>query len=87
MSPEQEIIRGNDAAGIVNHPLYREAIKGVRESIVSSMARSPLGDAETHNRLVIALQLLGQIEKSLADVMQTGQMAELQVKDKRKLFG
>jgi hypothetical protein len=35
---------------------------------------------------VIALQLLGQIQKSLTDIMLTGEMAELQVADKKKGF-
>jgi hypothetical protein len=38
-----------------------------------------LGDEQTHNRLVIAMQILNQIEKQLKDVVQTGKMAKLQV--------
>jgi len=45
------------------------------------MQTSPLGDETTHNRLVIALQVLGQIEKSLTNVMQTGKMAKIQVNE------
>ena len=50
------------------------------------MASSALGDAETHNRLVIAMQLLNQIEKQLQDVINTGKMATLQTDNKFKLF-
>ena len=51
------------------------------------MSIRALGDAETHNRLAIAMQLLNQIEKSLKVVVVTGKMAAMQTSDKRKLFG
>jgi hypothetical protein len=45
------------------------------------MQTSPLSDETTHNRLVIALQVLSQIEKSMTSIMQTGKMAKMQVDD------
>lgn len=81
-----EIKRGERAAEVLSNELYKEAIEKVRTGIVSSMATSPLGDAETHNRLVIALQLLNQIEKQLKDVMATGKMAAMSTSDKRGIF-
>jgi hypothetical protein len=81
-----EIKRGERASEVLNNELYKEAVANVREGIIKSMAISPLGDAETHNRLVIALQLLAQIEKQLTDVMATGKMAALSTSDKRGIF-
>jgi hypothetical protein len=52
------------------------------------MANSPLGDEKTHNKLVIALQLLNQINKQLTDVMHTGKLAAIQTdRPKFKIFG
>jgi hypothetical protein len=49
---------------------------------------SPLGDEKTHNKLVIALQLLNQINKQLTDVMHTGKLAAIQTdRPKFKIFG
>lgn len=42
------------------------------------MTRSAMGDSATHNRLVIALQLLDQIERSLVTHIETGRMAAIQ---------
>ena len=81
-----EIKRGERASEVLENELYKEAVTKVREGIIKSMAISPLGDAETHNRLVIALQLLAQIEKQLADVMTTGKLSAMSTTDKRKLF-
>lgn len=82
-----EIKRGERAAEVLSNELYKEAIDKVREGIINSMASSPLGDSQTHNRLVIAMQLLNQIEKQLKDVMATGKMSAMQTSEKRKLFG
>lgn len=82
-----EIKRGERAAEVLTNELYIEAFTKVREGIIQSMSQSPLGDAETHNRLVIAMQLLNQIEKQLKDVVTTGKMSAMQTTDKRKIFG
>jgi hypothetical protein len=84
----EEIKRGEQAAVILDNPVYQEAIAKVRENIVASMTTSPLGDEKTHNKLVIALQLLNQINKQLTDVMQTGKLASIQTdRPKFKIFG
>jgi hypothetical protein len=84
----EEIKLGEQAAQILENPVYIDAIAKVRENIVSSMTASPLGDEKTHNRLVIALQLLNQINKQLTDVMQTGKLATIQTdQPKFKIFG
>jgi hypothetical protein len=81
-----EIKRGEQASVVLENPLFKEAIYKVRQGIIDSMSRSPLGDAETHNRLVIAMQLLNQIEKQLKDVVATGKMSAMQTDNKFKIF-
>jgi len=75
----EEIKRADRADEVLNNPLFIEAVSKVRDGIIASMAASPLGDEQTHNRLVIDMQILNQIEKQLTDVVQTGMMAKLQV--------
>jgi hypothetical protein len=83
-----EIKRGEQAEKILNNDVYKDAFNVVKNNIINAMNDSPLGDDKTHNRLVIALQTLSQIEKALADVMQTGKIAKIQVEDKRfRVFG
>ena len=73
-----EVLRGEEAAKVLESPAYKEAIEKVRAGIIANMASSPLGDEKTHNKLVIALQTLNQIEKQLHDVMTTGKLANIQ---------
>jgi hypothetical protein len=84
----EEVKRGEQASVVLDNPIYKEAMAKVKENIVNTMASSPLGDEKTHNRLVIALQLLNQIEKQLTDVMNTGKLASIQTdRPKFKIFG
>jgi hypothetical protein len=84
----EEVKRGEQASVVLDNPLFKEAMAKVKENIVNTMATSPLGDEKTHNRLVIALQLLNQIEKQLTDVMNTGKLASIQTdRPKFKIFG
>ena len=84
----EEVKRGEQAAVILDNPIYQEALQKVKDSLIARMANSPLGDEKTHNRLVIALQLLNQINKQLTDVMQTGKLAAIQTdRPKFKIFG
>ena len=73
-----EMLRGEEAAKVLESPAYKEAIEAVRAGIIANMASSPLGDEKTHNKLVIALQTPNQIEKQLHDVMTTGKLAAMQ---------
>lgn len=81
MTREDEVIRGGEAKRVLDNPIYQESVARVREGILAAMTRSAMGDDKTHNRLVISLQLLDQIEGHLRTVMQTGRMAELQTQD------
>lgn len=86
MSDIEDIKRGEEADRILKNPLFIDAFESVRESIINSMAQSAFGDAQTHNRLVIAMQLLAQIEKQLKDHVATGRMSAMKVDDKFKFF-
>lgn len=83
-----EIKRGEQAEKILQNKIYQEAFEKVKNNIIDAMNNSPLGDDKTHNRLVIALQTLNQIEKALSDVMNTGKMAKIQIEDRKfRVFG
>jgi hypothetical protein len=86
MTELEEIKRGEEADRILKNPLFIESFEAVKKNIVDSMSQSAFGDAQTHNRLVIALQLLEQIEKRLKDHIATGKMSALKTDDKLKFF-
>ena len=82
----EEIKLGEQAGVVLENPAFINAMQAVKDNIIKAMGTSGLGDEQTHNRLVIALQLLNQIEKQLTDVMQTVKMASIQTSSKLKIF-
>ena len=79
MTEHEEMIRGEEAERVLSNPIFIESIDKVRSGIISSMEQSALGDESTHNRLVIALQLLNKIEKNIKEVAETGKMIKMQI--------
>lgn len=79
MNEHEEMIRGEEAERVLSNPIFIESIDKVRNGIISSMEQSALGDESTHNRLVIALQLLNKIEKNIKEVAETGKMIKMQI--------
>ncbi len=77
----EEIKKGEQAQKVLDNDVYQEAFTQVKNNIIEAMQTSPLSDDVTHNRLVIALQTLNQIQRALTEVMQTGKMAQIQVND------
>lgn len=81
MTNQEEIYRAEEAKRLIEHPLFKDALDSVKSGVVGAMGNSGMGDTETHNRLVIALQLLNQIEKSIKTHIETGQLAEISVRE------
>lgn len=74
-----EIKRGEEAERLLSNPIMKEAFSKVRDGIIDSMKTSAFGDERTHHHLVIALQVLEQVQKHLTDVATTGKMAKMQL--------
>lgn len=85
MTDQEHINRGDEAERLLLNPIYREAMGRVKDGVINSMQQSALGDKETHNRLVIALQLLNQIEKNIKEVAETGKLTRIQVESGGKI--
>lgn len=84
-----DIQRGHRAKNILEDELYKESFETVRNQLVLQLESSGMGDKELHNRITIALQVLKQIQHTLTDVMQTGEIAEIELKEKgflRRVF-
>lgn len=89
MAPEEEIIRGGQAAQVLDAPIFVEAKKRVLDGIQRQMAAVPLSDQTMHTRLITVLQLWNTLESYLEQVKQTGEIADFQIKqqeEQRKRF-
>lgn len=93
MAPDEEIIRGGEAAQVLDSRVFVDAKKAVLEGIQRQMAAVPLSDQTMHTRLITVLQLWNTLESYLEQVKQTGDIAQFQIrqeeerKSRFKIFG
>jgi hypothetical protein len=81
----REIDRGQQARIVIDSPIYREAIDGLREQLMAEWRDTTGRDTQGREQLWLAQNLLQRIEAHLAQVMTTGQMASLQLEQKRSV--
>lgn len=74
-----DIQRADEAKRILDNPVFQLAFEEIRDSIIAGMTNSALGDYETHNKLVIALQMLNQVEARMRNHILTGEMVEMEM--------
>jgi hypothetical protein len=89
MAPEEEIIRGGDAAGVLDAPIFVEAKQAILDGINRQMAAVPLSDQTMHTRLITMIQLWNTLESYLQQIRQTGEIAQFQIQqqdEQRKRF-
>lgn len=87
MSPEEELIRAGHANDVLNSPIFIEARRRMDSTLAEQRRKVPLRDTEMHTRLILMEQLWGNLTDWLEQTAQTGKFAELQLAQKRKLFG
>ena len=76
MDSELEKQRGEQAAYILEHPLVREALNAMRDSLAAQRQVVKLSDTGGHTRLIIAEQVAIQFENYLKAMIQTGRAAK-----------
>lgn len=81
----REIDRGQQARIVIDSPIYREAIDGLREQLMAEWRDTTGRDTQGREQLWLAQNLLQRIEAHLTTAMTTGQMAALQLDRKRSL--
>lgn len=74
-----EIKRGEEAARLMQNPVYVEALQKVRETIIKTWENAPIRDKEGQNELKLMLKLLNDVQHNVETVIQTGKLAKLQI--------
>ncbi len=74
----REVERGQQAAQVLEHPLFVEAFDQYRARLVAEWESSPVRDAEGREKLWLMVKTVDAVRGHLEGVMQTGKMATLQ---------
>ena len=86
LTPEQELSRAVSAEQILKNPLVSEAFTEIEKEIVERIALLSVNDALSREKLCMMLSA-SRIFKSVFEAhIQTGKMAEIQLKDKKGIF-
>lgn len=85
MELETEVMRGNQAKDLLEHPLMVEAFHLLRTQVMDQWASSPARDTEGREKLWQLTKLIDKLEGHLREVLETGKLAQIQVNDKKNL--
>lgn len=75
-SPEEQERRAGEARGMLQHPLFVEALQSVETSLRRARECASITDTDTHTRLILMEQCQAQLISYLRNVMMTGNMAK-----------
>ena len=78
--------RANQAREVTEHPLYLEAFEAYTQRLQTQWADSPARDKEGRESLWLMLKTAQAVQNHLKQIMQTGQLATLQLTEKQSLM-
>jgi len=84
---EQEVRAGDEVKRLLEHPYLKEAFEAAENSILEQMDEVKLRDTEMHTRLIMAKQTLGAVKRYLSRIVETGEIAKLQLTEPNKIAG
>lgn len=81
---EQDVLRARQAAELLEHPLLVEAFAALEREVIEEWKASPARDEEGREKLWIMLRLSEKVRNHLQNVITTGKMAEISLRDLNK---
>lgn len=76
MSPEEQVLRGEEARQLLEHPLLVEAFQTIEQEVTQAWQNSPARDVEGRENLWLQRKLLQKLRGQLEEVMETGKVAK-----------
>jgi hypothetical protein len=86
MTPEDRVLRGNEARFILEHEVFRDAFSMIESSILSQMREVKPRDREMHSELIRRYQTLQAVKRALVQTLETGKLAERELQHKSPLL-
>ena len=83
---ETEVERARQAREITEHPLWAEAFDAYRKRLMDEWAASPARDTDGREKLWLMVKTASAVERHLAEILETGKLASIQLEQKRSLL-
>lgn len=80
MTLEDEVRRASKAKEILNNEVFADAVKVIEEALLLGIRQSAFKDEKLREKLCHRYALLQDLVGQIQTVMETGQMAEEQIK-------
>jgi hypothetical protein len=86
MELEEKIERGFRAKEILESEVYIETFDLVKKELMSAWENSPARDTEGREKLYLMLGILNKLQSVLSTTMDTGKLAQADLKHSKSLF-
>ena len=86
MTIEQNIYNGNRAKEVLENEQFTAAFEAIEKDLIDAWKTSPQRDAEGRERIHQYLSLLAKVKSHLVSTMETGKLAELEVRHRQTLL-
>ena len=86
MDNERDILRGQQAKELLEHPLLAEAFTTLEQEILSEWQNSPARDIEGREKLWMMLKLAQRVKSALETLVDTGKLAKHQLIERQSLL-
>jgi arginine deiminase len=83
---EQRIEAGGRARDVLENSAYTEAYQAIEQELINEWISSPARDAQGREKLWTYLQMLRRVQSQLAQTMESGQLARVDLQHKRSLM-
>jgi hypothetical protein len=81
MSLDEEARRGDEARRIVEDPLVQEALRAIREEIISQWSQTPARDSEAREWIWRHYKVVEKFEGLLRSYIESGRFARLKLQE------
>lgn len=84
MDLTKDIRRGEEAQRLLENPIFREAVDGIKAAIIEKWEICPIRDYEGQKELKLMLKLLNDLESNIIKVVSSGKIADFDLKSLRE---
>jgi hypothetical protein len=86
MTLEQNIYNGNRAREVLDNEQFVTAFEAIQQELIDAWKQSPQRDVEGREHIHKYLTLLQKVKTHLTSTLESGKLAELEVRHKQSLY-
>lgn len=86
MTLEQRLHDGSRAKEVLENEQFQASFEAIEKELIEAWKQSPQRDVDGRERIHQYLSLLAKVKSHLVSTLETGKLAELEVRHKQSLF-